>query len=301
MDETNFNAESRRDYFARIDLATASKGLNNLRRQFSRPLQALMAIVALVLLIACANVANLLLARATARRKEFAVRLALGASRLRLLRQMLTESLLLVSLGGLLGLLFARWGSAFLVSFFAAGRGRLFVDLPLDYRVLLFTAGVALLTGLIFGLAPALQATRIDPNPALKDGTGASTRSRSRLGKSLVVAQVSSSLLLLVGAGLFVRTLHNLKNVEAGFRPEGVLTMRVNPPETAARGERLLDLWNEVLARVGGLPGVRSASLSAFSPLDGSGRGTAVEVSGFTPRTERDKAIGLNQVSPGYF
>src|SRR5215813_10717873 len=200
MNETNFNAESRRENFARIDLAPASKGLNTLRRQFSRPLQALMVIVAMVLLIACATVANLLLARATARRKEFAVRLALGASRFRLVRQMLTESLLLVSLGGLLGLLFARWGSAFLVSFFATGRGRIFVNLPLDYRVLLFTAGVALITGLIFGLAPALQATRIDPNPALKDGAGTSARSRLRLGKSLVVAQVALSLLLLVGA-----------------------------------------------------------------------------------------------------
>src|SRR5215475_5216542 len=207
MNETNFNAESRRENFARIALAPASKGLNTLRRQFSRPLQALMAIVALVLLIACANVANLLLARAAARRKEFAVRLAMGASRLRLARQLLTESLLLVALGGLLGLLFARWGSAFLAGFFATGRERLFVNLPLDYRVLLFTAGVALITGLTFGLAPALQATRTDPNPALKDGAGTSAPSRLLLGKSLVVAQVALSLLLLVGAGLFVRTL----------------------------------------------------------------------------------------------
>jgi len=301
MNETNFNAESRRENFARIALAPASKGLNTLRRQFSRPLQALMAIVAMVLLIACANVANLLLARATARRKEFAVRLALGASRFRLVRQMLTESLLLVSLGGLLGLLFARWGSAFLVSFFATGRGRLFVNLTLDYRVLLFTAGVALITGLTFGLAPALQATRIDPNPALKDGAGTSARSRLRLGKSLVVAQVALSLLLLVGAGLFVRTLHNLKNADAGFQAEGVLTMKVNPPGTIYQGERLANLWKDALARVERLPGVRSASLCTLSPLDGGDRGVLVGVSGFTPRAENEKGIRLNQVSPDYF
>src|SRR5262245_34678721 len=167
MDEMKYSAEERRDFSTRIDLRPASKGLNDLRRQFSQPLLVLMAIVAMVLLIACANIANPLLARGAARRKEFAVRLAMGASRFRLVRQMLTESLLLVSMGGLLGLLFARWGSAFLVSFFATGRGRIFVELPLDYRVLLFTAGVALLTGLISGLAPALNATRIDPNPAL--------------------------------------------------------------------------------------------------------------------------------------
>jgi putative ABC transport system permease protein len=301
MNETNFNAESRRENFARIALAPASKGLNTLRRQFSRPLQALMAIVAMVLLIACANVANLLLARATARRKEFAVRLALGASRFRLARQMLTESLLLVSLGGLLGLLFARWGSAFLVGFFATGRGRLFVNLPLDYRVLLFTAGVALITGLTFGLAPALQATRIDPNPALKDGAGTSARSRLLLGKSLVVAQVALSLLLLVGAGLFVRTLHNLKNADAGFQTEGVLTMKVNPPETIYQGERLANLYKDALARVERLPGVGSASLCTLSPLDGGDRAVLVGVSGFTPRAENEKGIRLNQVSPDYF
>jgi predicted permease len=301
MDGKGLNNEMRREFFARIDLAPASRGLHTLRRQFSRPLQALMAIVALVLLIACANVANLLLARAAARRKEFAVRLAMGASRLRLVRQLLTESLLLVALGGLLGLVFARWGSAFLAGFFATGRERLFVNLPLDYRVLLFTAGVALLTGLIFGLAPALQATRVDPNPALKDGAVTATRARSRFGKSLAVAQVALSLPLLVGAGLFLRTLHNLRNVDAGFRPEGVLTMRVQPVGAAYSGERLANLWKEMTARVERLPGVRSVSLSSLSPLDGRDRGIEVEVSGFTPRTVQDKEIRMNQVSPGYF
>ena len=301
MDGTSMNTEARREVFNRIELRSASRGLNELRRQFSKPLQALMVIAALVLLIACANVANLLLARATGRRKEFAVRLALGASRFRLLRQMLAESFLLVGLGGLLGLLFARWGSAFLVGFFATGRGRLFINLPLDYRVLSFTAGVALLMGLLFGLAPALQAARFEPNSTLKDNSGASTRARSRFGKSLVVAQVALSLLLLIGAGLFVRTLHNLKTVDAGFRPEGVLTMKINPPDGAYQGERLTGLWKDLLARVERLPGVRAASLTTLSPLDGADRGVWVEVSGFAPRSDRDKDIRLNQVSPGYF
>src|SRR5262245_42264189 len=263
MDETKYSAEARRETFTRIDLRPAGKGMNGLRRQFSQPLLALMAIVALSLSIACANVANLLLARAAARRKEFAIRLAMGASRFRLLRQMLTESLLLISIGGLLGLLFARWGSAFLVGFFATGRGRIFIDLPLDYRVLLFTAGIALLTGLIFGLAPALNATRNDPNPALKENAATIARSRSRFGKSLVVAQVALSLLLLVVAGLFVRTLRNLKNLDAGFQMDGVLTMRVNPPETIqlegqegqeGQEERLGNLWKDLMARVERLP-----------------------------------------------
>ncbi len=301
MDGTGINAEGRREAFNRIDLRPAGKGLNDLRRQFSQPLKALMAIVAMVLLIACANVANLLLARATARRKEFAVRVALGAGRFRLLRQMLTESMLLVSLGGLLGLLFARWGSSFLVNFVATGRGRLSVDLPLDYRVLSFTTGVALLTGLIFGLAPAIQTARVAPNPALKDGAGARAVGRLGFGKSLVVAQVALSLLLLVGAGLFVRTLRNLKNLDAGFRPEGVLTMRVHSPEGVGPGERRANLWRDVLARAERLPGVRSASLSALSPLDGANRGVAIEVPGFTPRSDRDKGIRMNQVSPGFF
>jgi predicted permease len=299
MDETSMSEEMRREVFARIELAPASKGLNTLRQQFSRPLQTLMVIVALVLLIACANIANLLLVRAAGRRKEFAVRLALGASRMRLVRQMLTESLLLVSLGGMLGLVFARWGGAFLISFFDTNRNRIFVNQVLDYRVLLFTAAVALVTGLVFGLAPALQSTRIDPMPALKDSASTSARSRSRFGKLLVIAQVSLSLILLVGAGLFLQTLRNLKNLDAGFRRDGVVLMRVNP-SAVYRGTQLSNLWKEILARVEKLPGVRSPSLSSLSPLDGNDRSVRVEVAGFTPTGELDKEIRLNQVSPGF-
>ena len=301
MDESGVSAESRRETFARIDLSSASRGLDRLRRQFSQPLQALMAIVAMVLLIACANVANLLLARAAARRKEFAVRLAMGASRLRLMRQLLTESLLLVSLGGSLGLLFAPWGSAFLAGFFATGRERLFIELPLDYRVLLFTAVVSLITGLIFGLAPALQATRVDPNPALKDSAATITRSRSRIGKSLVVAQVALSLLLLVVAGLFARTLHNLKSVDAGFQADGVLMMNVTPSEALYQDARLDNLRKDIVARVERLPGVSSVSFCALSPLVGYHRSDSIEVSGFTPQSGHDNDINMNHVSPGYF
>lgn len=303
MDELDFSAESRREAFNRIDVRPASQGLNTLRRQFSRPLQALMVIVALVLLIACVNVANLLLARATSRRREFAVRLALGAGRFRLMRQMFTESLLLVFLSAVLGLVFARWGSAFLVKFVATGQGQhgqLFLNLPLDYRVLLFTIAVALFTGLLFGLAPAMQATRIDPNHALKDNSGTSTRSGSGFGKLLIVAQVALSLLLLVGAGLFVRTLYNLKNMDAGFRTEGVLTMKVALPQAIYQGPHLINLWRDVLARVEHLPGVNNTSLCALSPLDGSDRSVRVDVEGFTPDAESDKDIRLNQISPDY-
>jgi predicted permease len=301
MDETTMNVEARRDAFNRIDLRSASRGLNDLRQQFSRPLQALMAIVALVLLIACANVANLLLARATTRRKEFAVRLALGASRFRLLRQALTESLLLVTLGGIVGLVFARWGSAFLVNFVASGRARLSLNPVLDYRALAFTVGVSLLTGLIFGLLPAMQATRIEPNSALKEGAAPRTPSRARFGKVMVVAQVALSLLLLVGAGLFVRTLYNLKTVDAGFRPEGVLTMRIHAPVTVVPGEGRANLWKDILARVERLPGVRAATLTMLSPLDGMDRGVRIDVGGFAARSDQEREIRLNRVSPDYF
>lgn len=301
MNETTVSAEARRDNFARIELAPAGQGLDTLRQQFSRPLQTLMVIVALVLLIACVNVANLLLARAVGRRKEFAVRLALGAGRLRLLRQVLTESLLLVSLGGVLGLLFAVWGASFLTSFFASGSDRLSINWSLDYRVLSFTAAVSLLTGLFFGLAPALQATRTEATPALKDSAGTSSLSRSRFGRTLVAAQVALSLLLLVGAGLFLQTLHNLKNVDAGFRRDGVVTMRLNPAVTANQGAQLVNLWSEIVTRVQKLPDVRSASLSTLTPLDGNDRGVRVDVAGFTPGSEQDKDVRLNQVSPEFF
>jgi len=301
MDELGLSAEERRDYHARIELPPAGRGLDTLRRQYDEPLQMLMGSVALILLIVCANLANLLLTRGTARRKEFAVRLALGASRLRLMRQNFTESLLLALLGSLLGLLIANWGNEFLVSYFASGRNQLFLDIPLDGRVLLFTAGVALGACILFGLAPALQSTRVNPGPALKDVEEGRVSSRSRFGSLLVVTQVALSLLLLAPAGLFLRTLQNLKNLDPGFQRDGVLTMRINPSDDLYQGARLANLWKEILGRVERLPGVRAASLAAFSPLEGRNRTVRINVPGFTPGAERDRDIRLNQVSPGFF
>jgi predicted lysophospholipase L1 biosynthesis ABC-type transport system permease subunit len=221
----------RHDYFDRIELTPAAHGLANLRRQFSKPLLVLMALVGLVLLIACANVANLLLARTTARNREFAVRLALGAGRARLMRQVLTESMLLVGMGSLLGLLFASWAGRLLVAFFAAGQHGIAVDLHFDARVLAFTAGASILTGLLFGLAPAFRVTQTTLSPALKEqGRGlVGFRSRLPLAKILVVSQVALSLVLLIGAGLFVHSLWNLRNQDAGFHPDGVLTCGSSP------------------------------------------------------------------------
>jgi predicted permease len=238
-----------------------------LRREFSLPLRILMGVVGVVLLIACANIANLMLARATARRKEFAVRLALGAGRVRLVRQLLTESLLLAALGGLAGLLVAWWGSQALVLMVSSGPDALPLDVSPDGRVLGFTAALALLSAVTFGLAPALRASKTEINHSLKGDKGANTgEARSRLGKALVIAQVALSLLLLVGAGLFVRTLINLQSVDTGYRADNVAVFQVDTDSTGLDGDkRLLSLYREVEERVKAVPGVQAAAFSFFT------------------------------------
>jgi predicted permease len=295
--------EMRHNWFDHIVLTPAARGLEILRNQYSKPLLVLMALVGLVLLIACANVANLLLARTTSRNREFAVRLALGAGRARLMRQVLTESLLLVGIGSLLGLLLASWAGRLLVAFFAAGQHPISVDLRFDAHVLGFTAGASILTGLLFGLAPALRATRTTLAPALKQqGRGlVGLRSRVPLARLLVVSQVALSLVLLIGAGLFVRSLWNLRNLDAGFRPEGVLTLQLKPDQKVYNAVRLPGLWDEILDRAERIPGVRSASLSLMVPLNGMDRGVLVEAPGFTSPSLEDAAVHLNHVTPGYF
>jgi len=301
MDEARSVGGMRRDFFDHIDLMPAARGLETLRNPYSKSLLILMGVVAAVLLIACANVANLLLARAAGRRREFAVRLALGASRFRLMRQMLTESLLLVTIGGAIGLLLARWSSDVLINFMSFRRRQLSLDVRLDARLLLFTLALSVLTGIIFSLIAVFRSTRVDPGESLKEGAASANRSRLGLGKLLVVVQVSLSLVLLVGAGLFLRTLSNLTNFDAGFRTDGVLSMRIDASSRNYGRPQLNSFWDETLERVKTIPGLSSASLSTLSPLDGRDRGVIIEVPGFAGDPDHDLNVSVNQITPDFF
>ena len=246
-----------------IELTPAGKGIAGLRNQFSLSLRILMLVVGVVLLIACANIANLLLARAATRQQEFAVRLAIGAGRIRLVRQLLTESVLLAGIGGILGIMLAWWGSRLLLVMASEGSEPVTLDVTLNGRILGFTILASLLSALIFGTAPALRAARIQPNVALKGGRGSSqSRSQRLLGKALVVAQVALSLLLLVGAGLFVRTLINLQRIPTGFNQQHVTLFNIDTAATGYKDSQLTALISEVETRVKALPGVEAASFS---------------------------------------
>jgi predicted permease len=249
----------------RLELLPGGKGLSALRRQFSRPLLVLMAVVGLVLLIACANVANLLLVRAAARQREIAVRMALGAARVRLIRQLLTESVVLSTLGGLAGLVFARWSAHLLLAFLPKGEVPVSLDLSPDVRILAFTVTVSILTGILFGLAPALRAARLDLNSPLTQKQAGGIRQTT--GKLLVVSQVAFSLLLLVGAGLFLRTLSNLRSQDAGFQPEKILVVRLEPLGSDFKNPKLDLAYQSFLRRIRAIPGVIAASLGGFSPF----------------------------------
>jgi predicted permease len=301
----------RRGYFSGVVLVPAARGANELRRTYSEPLLIVMGIVAVVLVIGCANVANLLLARATARQNEIAVRLAIGASRGRLIRQLLTEGVVLVSLGAAAGLLFARWGASFLVAVLAGPAERVVLQPHFDLRVLGFTAGVSIATALLFSLAPALRATRVD---AAKPGSVVRSTPQNRLGRALVVVQVTLSVLLLCGAALFVRTLHNLNGVASGFDHDGILTMQVEatvpgrtvtprtPADFRADHARLGAIWRGFMERVYQVPGVSSAAVAAgMSPLSGRIRGVKIAIDGPTPGPEKDRGIRINQVTDRYF
>jgi len=285
-----------------LRVTPGNKGLDSLRRQFSEPLFVLMAAVGLVLLIACANVAGLLLARARARQKEIAVRLSLGARRLRLIQQLLTESLLLAAAGGFLGLVFARWFGELLVALVASGRSSITLPLEVNGRVMLFTAGVAILTGILFGLAPALSATRISLTAALKEG-GAGSRlgaRRSRLAKVLVSAQVALSLVLLVGAGLFLRTLQKLESVPLGFEREQLLMFRISPGLNGYSGPRLADYYRQVQERIAAIPGVTGVSFSSHGPVGDGTSSSSAKIPGVTTGKEGFD-LHRHLVGPAYF
>jgi predicted permease len=254
----------------RLIVTSGSQGLSQLRRQFSQPLFVLMSAVALALLITCANVAGLLLARGMARRKELAVRQTLGAGRLRLMRQLFTESLLLSSLGSVFGLLLAWWGTQLLLPLLSQSEIPVYLNLNPNLRLLGFTAAVAGFTSVMSGLAPALLATRIDLQATLKQDTTAKSRRRDRPGfrQVLVIAQIALSLLLLVGAGLFVRSLQKLQQVETGYVRENVLVLSLEPIESERKTPRLAAFYDELLRRVKAMPGVAQASLVQFSPIN---------------------------------
>jgi predicted permease len=303
LTESGMRPERRKDFFVRGELVPAHNGLAELRKQFSSPLKVLMGIVGIVLLIACANVANLLLARATVRQKELSIRLALGASRLRLIRQLLTESVLLALLGGGLGLFFAYWGAQFLLSFIPPKGAPLTLQLNPDARILGFTVTVSLLTGILFGLAPAWRATRGQLNSTLKDKTHKLSAGRARLGfgKMLIVSQLALSLLLLVGAGLFIRSLQKLRQVETGFNHwEHTLLFSIDCYGTAYKGPKLVALQQELLEKMNVLPGVRRASLSTATPLGGGVDATRLFVVGAVPRSDNED-INVSVVAPKYF
>ncbi len=289
--------------FDHMELMPASKGLGGLRTQFSQPLTAMTILAALVLLAACVNVANLMLARAAARQKEFAVRLAIGAGRGRLIRQTLTEALVLVGAGAALGIVFARQGEAALAAFFAGGNNKIVLDLSLNGRMLLFTLAVAVLTGLAFGILPALGASHVDPAVGLQSSSRgiAGSRVSLRLGRALVVLQVALSTVLLAGAGLFIRSLQQLERVDLGFTREGILTMEVTPERQWYGTPQWLTAQMEVVDRVRRIPGVHNASWATMNPMSGRDRGVILEIPGFVPRAETDKHAHFAALSPPYF
>jgi predicted permease len=285
-----------------MEVLPASKGQSQLRRQFSKPLLVLMAIVALVLLIACANVANLLIARATSRQKEIAVRLALGASRKRIVSQLLVESLLLALTGGLAGLAFAVWIDRLLIGFLPPAGTPLTISTSPDWRILAFNLGISLLTGIVFGLAPALQSTRPNVASTLKDQSGAILGGTSvTFRKALVIAQVMLSLVLLIGAGLFIRSLKNLKDLDPGFRTQNLLAFEIDPPRNGYKPERTRQFYRELMDSMNALPGVEAASLAVVPVLEGDEWDSSITVESYRAKPGEWINPHMNYISPLYF
>jgi predicted permease len=288
---------------SRLAVTRATAGSSRLRDQLSAPLTALMALVGLVLIIACANVANLMLARAETRRRETAVCLAIGAGRMRVVRQAFAEALLLAATGGAAGLLLAFWGSSVLAAL-ASGALPLSIDARPDVRVLGFTLLVTVVTAIVFGLAPALRAGSIDPLPALKaaGGPGRAT-SRIRLRRIFVVTQIAVSLVLLVAAGLFARSLAKLEAIDIGFDSGHVLLLEVTPPADATPLdiEERRNLYQRLLTRAAAIPGVRGASLSLSGLFSRGTWRNAIIVEGVEPPPGVTFRTFANAVSPDYF
>ncbi|HTI38531.1 MAG TPA: ABC transporter permease [Vicinamibacterales bacterium] len=300
---TNFRPQDLPNYLKDpFTIRGAANGPNSLGRLYRDPLNILMGVVALVLLIACANIANLLLARASARRHELSVRVALGASSWRIVRQLLTESVVLAAAGAVLGLAFAQWAARLLVSELSYYGSRITLDTGLDWRVMAFTAGVAFSTALLFGIVPALRSTRVQPQEAMKE-QGRSIVGESRFGMAslLVIAQVALSLVLVVGAALFVRTFSSLAHVRLGFDPNPVLIVAANAQRSARAVEDRAALYERMREAVLAVPGVQQASLQNVTPLSDSEWDTLIANPPGLSLSEKDRDVHVNAVSPGWF
>ena len=297
-------AERRAEFLTNtLGAVPAATGFSAMRTQYRTALLALMAVVGLVLLIACANVANLLLARAVARRREIAIRLAVGARRGRLVRQLFTESALLALVGGALGLLFAHWASGVLLALLSTRDDAVWLDLAIDGRVLVFTFAVASVTALVFGLAPAWRATRVNVQSAMTTSEQAASHGHGRFAavKALVVGQIALSLVLLLGAGLLLGTFRRLATMDPGFQREGVLLVTADLRAAHFPDEQRPSVTRQMLERLRAIPGVRSASASSITPISGAGWNGQVDVEGYTPAGRRDAVSFFNAVSDGYF
>jgi predicted permease len=286
----------------KLEVTEGGTGISGLRRQYEQPLWLLLATTGLVLLIACANLANLLLARASVREREVAVRMAIGASRARLVRQFLSESLLLAVIGAVLGAGLAQVLSRGLVAFLSTANNPLFVGIGLDLRILGFTSLLALATCVLFGLLPALRATHIAPASAMRTGGRGTTAGRERFGlrRALVSTQVALSLVLLVGALLFIRSLRNLTSTEPGFRAEGVVSVSVDLRQPQYAKERLPMVYKEIAEKISSRPGIVSTAQVNFAPVSGSSWDNSIGPDG-TVAAASGKESWFNRCGPGYF
>ena len=289
-----------------VPVAAGAQGFSHWRSAYAGSLWTIMAAVALVLLLVCANVANLMLARGAARGREISVRMALGAGRWRVIRQLLTESTILAGGGAVLGLGFAAWGSAALLRLASGGPPLIPLDVRLDARVLVFTAALALLTGLVFGLTPALRVTRVELAAALRtQGRGVTGAARGpgawSLGKVLVAAQVGISVILLVGTGMLVRSLERLQDADIGVDRDHLVIVSVDASRGGYRGGRLVGLMRDLTARAGQVPGVVGATLSENGIFSGTSSNTSLQVEGFNARADSDTSVAYDDVGPRYF